>query len=66
MSRRTGRCCRRRVACTSPLRTWFDLTGILSLDEAVVAGDFLLRRRNPFITIGELNAYLDGKRGRPG
>ncbi|MDQ0819742.1 hypothetical protein QFZ69_000621 [Arthrobacter sp. V1I7] len=54
------------MACTSPLRTWFDLTGILSLDEAVVAGDFLLRRRNPFITIGELNAYLDGKRGRPG
>jgi hypothetical protein len=55
-----------RVSCTSPLRTWFDLAGILSLDELVIAGDFLLRRRNPLTTIDALNAYLAGKQGRAG
>lgn len=39
-----------KVNCTSPLRTWFDLAGILSLDDLVIAGDFLLRRRNPLTT----------------
>jgi very-short-patch-repair endonuclease len=56
----------RRVACTSPLRTWFDLAGILSVDELVVAGDFLFRRRNPLSTPAELDAYLAGKQGWPG
>jgi hypothetical protein len=56
----------RRVACTSPLRTWFDIAGMLGIDEAVVAGDFLLRRSSPLTTLGELDAYLDGKRGCPG
>jgi very-short-patch-repair endonuclease len=55
-----------RVSCTSPLRTWFDLAGILSLDELVIAGDFLLRRRNPLTTIDRLDAFLAGKQGRPG
>ena len=55
-----------RVSCTSPLRTWFDLAGILSLDELVIAGDFLLRRRNPLTTIDELDAFLAGKQGRAG
>ncbi|WP_237563242.1 hypothetical protein [Arthrobacter sp. H-02-3] len=55
-----------RVSCTSPLRTWFDLAGILSLDELVIAGDFLLRRRNPLTTIDRLDAYLAGKQGRAG
>ncbi|MGO4229366.1 hypothetical protein AB4Y72_10895 [Arthrobacter sp. YAF34] len=55
-----------RVSCTSPLRTWFDLAGILSLDELVIAGDFLLRRRNPLTTIDRLDAFLAGKQGMPG
>jgi very-short-patch-repair endonuclease len=55
-----------RVSCTSPLRTWFDLAGILSLDELVIAGDFLLRRRNPLTTIDRLDAFLAGKQGRAG
>ena len=55
-----------RVSCTSPLRTWFDLAGILSLDEMVVAGDFLLRRRNPLTTIDTLDAYLARKQGKAG
>ena len=55
-----------KVSCTSPLRTWFDLAGILSLDDLVIAGDFLLRRQNPLTTMAALDEYLAGKRGRPG
>ncbi|MCB5292996.1 hypothetical protein BJQ90_02441 [Arthrobacter sp. SO3] len=54
------------VSCTSPLRTWFDLAGILSLDDLVMAGDFLLRRKNPLATVDALDAFLAGKRGRAG
>ena len=54
------------VSCTSPLRTWFDLAGILSLDDLVIAGDFLLHRRNPLTTIDALDVFLAGKRGRTG
>lgn len=55
-----------KVSCTSPLRTWFDLAGVLSLDDLVIAGDFLIQRRNPLATIAELDAYLAGKQGAPG
>ena len=55
-----------RVHCTSPLRTWFDLAGMLSLDDLVIAGDFLLQRRNPLATLDELDAYLRRRKGRPG
>lgn len=55
-----------RVRCTSPLRTWFDLASMLSLDDLVIAGDFLLRRRNPLATIQDLDMYLAGKKGQPG
>ncbi len=54
------------VSCTSPLRTWFDLAGTLSLDDLVMAGDFLLRRRNPLTTVDALDTFLAGKRGKPG
>lgn len=54
------------VRCTSPLRTWFDLAGILSPEELVVAGDFLLRRRNPLSTLGAIDDYLQGRKGQPG
>lgn len=55
----------RHVQCTSPLRTWFDLAGILGLDDLVIAGDFLLRRRNPLATVAELDDFLSGKIGKP-
>ncbi|WP_445153515.1 hypothetical protein ACTWLI_08660 [Arthrobacter sp. Hor0625] len=54
------------VRCTSPVRTWFDLANILSLDDLVIAGDFLLRRRQPLCTLSELDAYLPGRKGKPG
>jgi hypothetical protein len=56
----------RLVACTSPLRTWFDLAGVLDLQDLVIAGDFLFRRRNPLSTLAALDAYLATKAGRPG
>lgn len=55
-----------RVSCTSPLRTWFDLACILSLDDLVIAGDFLVRRRDALTTLGALDEYLAGKQGRKG
>jgi very-short-patch-repair endonuclease len=54
------------VSCTSPLRTWFDLARILGLDDLVIAGDFLLRRKNPLTTIDALDAFLARKVGMAG
>ncbi|MDQ0866674.1 hypothetical protein QF036_004255 [Arthrobacter globiformis] len=59
-------CDGRYVACTSPLRTWFDLAGILSLQDLVIAGDFLLRRKAPLSTPKALDAFLAEKKGRAG
>jgi hypothetical protein len=56
----------RYVACTSPLRTWFDLAGILTLQDLVIAGDFLLRRKAPLATPEALDAFLEEKKGRAG
>ncbi|MGO4806037.1 hypothetical protein AB4089_12995 [Arthrobacter sp. 2MCAF15] len=39
---------------------------MLSLDELVIAGDFLLWRRNPLTTIQKLDAFLERKQGRAG
>lgn len=54
------------LRCTSPLRTWFDLAATLRLDDLVIAGDFLLRRRKPLTTVDALDAFLAGKQGRKG
>lgn len=54
------------VRCTSPLRTWFDLAVILGLDDLVIAGDFLVRRRDPLTNLEALDAFLAGKQGRTG
>ncbi|MGP4031850.1 hypothetical protein [Pseudarthrobacter sp. 1C304] len=54
------------VRCTSPLRTWFDLAGMLSLDDLVIADDFLVRRRDPLTTLDAMDEFLAGKRGRTG
>ncbi|KIS26264.1 hypothetical protein TV39_16625 [Arthrobacter sp. SPG23] len=56
----------RHLRCTSPLRTWFDLAGILGLDDLVSAGDFLIRRKDPLSSLAELDIFLAGKAGRPG
>ncbi|UVJ38803.1 endonuclease domain-containing protein [Arthrobacter sp. CJ23] len=56
----------RMVTCTSALRTWFDLASVLDDDDLVIAGDHLLRRRNPDATPGQLDAYLESRRGAAG
>lgn len=56
----------RYVACTSPLRTWFDLAGILSLEDLVIAGDFLLRRKGPLSTPEAMDSFLAARQGRAG
>ncbi|MDQ6753006.1 MAG: hypothetical protein M3017_06295 [Actinomycetota bacterium] len=35
------------VVCTSVERTWCDLAAALSLDELIIAGDFLLNAAHP-------------------
>lgn len=56
----------RYLACTAPLRTWFDLAGILSLQDLVIAGDYLLRRKAPLSTPEAIDAFLATKPGRAG
>jgi len=56
----------RLVVCTSALRTWFDLASILGDEELVIAGDHLLRRRDPLTCFEELDAYLETKQGASG
>lgn len=56
----------RMLACTSAMRTWFDLALTLGEDDLVIAGDYLLRRRDPLAGPDELDAYLESKRGAPG
>lgn len=56
----------RFIACTSPLRTWFDLALILDEDDLVIAGDHLLRRQNPYASPKELDKYLASRQGCAG
>lgn len=41
-----------------PETAWCQLAGSLSLDELIVAGDFLVRRKRPFTTMAELTAAV--------
>lgn len=41
----------RLFAATSPERTWTDLASSLSVDELIVAGDYLVRRREPLSAV---------------
>ncbi len=55
------------VHVTTPARTWSDLAQLVALDELVAAGDHLLRRDKPLVTMGELAEVArrhPGRRGR--
>lgn len=54
------------VVCTSVERTWCDLATVLSLDELIIAGDFLLKRRAPLSSVAKLNAAVARMSGRRG
>ncbi|MBE1515815.1 DUF559 domain-containing protein [Nesterenkonia halotolerans] len=59
---------------TTPVRTWFDMAGLLSLDELVIIGDHLVRRpypfydgrREPYATRDQLNEVVESMSGSPG
>ncbi|GAB2468389.1 hypothetical protein HD599_000565 [Conyzicola lurida] len=45
---------------------WVQLAAVLSVDELVVAGDYLVRRKAPASTLQRLTAAADVAEGRPG
>lgn len=56
------------IRLTSPARTWCDLAGILTLQQLVVAGDYLIfheRRLTNREQLAEAIARYPGRRGRP-
>ena len=53
-----------RVA--SPPDTWCSLASVLSLDELVILGDAVVRRKHPLATIAELGRAVAGHAGRRG
>lgn len=57
---------RGRLRLTGPARTWLDLATALTLHELVAVGDYLIRRRSPLVTVGELTAALQAYPGRRG
>ncbi|WP_218221637.1 endonuclease domain-containing protein [Nesterenkonia sp. Act20] len=59
---------------TTPVRTWFDMAGLLSVDELVIIGDHLVRRPyssyegrfEPYATLEQLNEVVESMHGSPG
>ena len=52
------------VPALAPARVWAQLATVLSVDELVVAGDFLVRRKRPLCEMGELlDALVPRMRG---
>ena len=55
-----------RIVSTSAERTWCDLAAVLSLDELIIAGDFLVKRRGPLSSLAKLHTAVAQMRGRRG
>jgi hypothetical protein len=51
---------------TTPAETWRHLAAILSIDELIVAGDGLVRRKDPLVTPPQLRRAVARHRGRRG
>ncbi|TFD29664.1 hypothetical protein [Cryobacterium cryoconiti] len=51
---------------TSPARTWCDLATVLTLRQLVAAGDYLIHRRMPLVTLQELAGAVEWHAGRRG
>jgi len=47
-------------------RAWIQLAAVLALDDLVIAGDFLVRRKSPASTIANLTAAARASAGMPG
>lgn len=51
---------------SSPVVAWVECSSILALDDLIVMGDGLVRRRRPQATMPRLSAAVEGHRGRRG
>ena len=56
----------RGLRLSDPIDTWCALSSQLSLDELVIAGDWLVKRKNPLAELGELHERVAAFSGRPG
>lgn len=54
------------LAVAAPVRTWCDLATILSLDDLIAAGDYLLGSLSPPVTMAELGSAVDRWPGHRG
>ena len=56
----------RGIPVPSPVDTWLQLGPLLGVDELILVGDFLVRRKRPFATLDELQDVVSGLRGKRG
>ena len=57
---------RHALPIVSPELAWLQLSMVLTLDELIVAGDFLVRRKRPLSTLTQLRAAVAAFAGRRG
>jgi hypothetical protein len=56
----------RGLPVCNPIEAWMQCAGSVSVDELVMLGDSLVRRKNPLTTIARLRDAVESARGRPG
>lgn len=54
----------RGLPVADPVITWVQLASVLSIDELVIAGDFLVRRKQPLATLEQLHGVAASAAGR--
>ncbi|HEY1531447.1 MAG TPA: hypothetical protein VGF80_11565 [Galbitalea sp.] len=54
------------VPLSDPLDAWLECAALLDLDDLVIMGDSLVRRKAPFTTLAQLRAAASGYRSRRG
>jgi hypothetical protein len=54
------------VPVASPETVWLQLASVLSLDDLIVAGDWLVRRKGPLSSVDSLHAVVAGNPGARG
>lgn len=56
----------RGLRISTPLQAWLECSELLDLDDLVIMGDTLVRRRSPFVTVDQLAAAAKAHRGQRG
>ena len=54
------------IRVTAPADTWCALSTLITLDELVIAGNWLVKRKKPLVTLETLDAAARAYAGRPG